>query len=132
MSRPRMPINHGTPGGYRAHFRHGVPMCDDCRDANRRANGQQPMRYAVCGTRSAYGRHLRRGEEPCGPCREANTADCRADTVARAVRGLAPDDPRHGTENAYSNYRCRCGPCTAVNTAKSARRNARYRQRRAA
>ncbi|GAA1523101.1 hypothetical protein HD600_000202 [Microbacterium ginsengiterrae] len=24
---------------------------------------------------------------------------------------LAPDDPRHGTNNGYVNYRCRCDPC---------------------
>lgn len=23
-----------------------------------------------------------------------------------------PDDPRHGTENGYSNLRCRCDRCT--------------------
>ena len=25
---------------------------------------------------------------------------------------LAPDDPRHGSLNGYTNLRCRCGPCT--------------------
>lgn len=25
---------------------------------------------------------------------------------------LDPNDPRHGTYNFYSNYRCRCQPCT--------------------
>ena len=24
---------------------------------------------------------------------------------------LAPDDPRHGTDNGYSNLGCRCQPC---------------------
>ena len=29
----------------------------------------------------------------------------------RVTRGLADDDPRHGTYNGYSNWRCRCEPC---------------------
>lgn len=29
---------------------------------------------------------------------------------------LAPDDPRHGTENGYANYSCRCQRCCAANT----------------
>lgn len=28
---------------------------------------------------------------------------------------LAPDDPRHGTENGYTNYECRCQRCRAAN-----------------
>lgn len=31
----RQPINHGTIGGYKAHKRHGEPMCEPCREANR-------------------------------------------------------------------------------------------------
>lgn len=27
------PIKHGEPGGYQAHLRQGVPLCDGCRDA---------------------------------------------------------------------------------------------------
>ena len=30
---------------------------------------------------------------------------------ARIDEGLAPDDPRHGTDNAYCNWKCRCEPC---------------------
>lgn len=29
-------------------------------------------------------------------------------------RGLAPDDPRHGTLNGYTNFGCRCEPCSIV------------------
>lgn len=28
---------------------------------------------------------------------------------------LAPDDPRHGTTNGYTNYRCRCDRCKDAN-----------------
>lgn len=31
-------------------------------------------------------------------------------------RGLAPDDPRHGTLNGYTNYGCRCEPCSIAGT----------------
>lgn len=30
MSRALKPINHGTDGGYQAHHKRGVPMCDAC------------------------------------------------------------------------------------------------------
>lgn len=29
------PIEHGTPAGYAAHYRRGIPPCDDCKAANR-------------------------------------------------------------------------------------------------
>jgi len=29
--RPKQPIKHGTIGGYNAHLRHKVPVCDLCR-----------------------------------------------------------------------------------------------------
>lgn len=31
--KPGGPIPHGTPAGYRAHMRRGVPVCDECREA---------------------------------------------------------------------------------------------------
>jgi hypothetical protein len=27
---------------------------------------------------------------------------------------LAPDDPRHGTDNGYRHHRCRCAACRAA------------------
>jgi hypothetical protein len=35
------------------------------------------------------------------------------DTQERAqpITTLSPDDPRHGTDNGYTNYGCRCEPC---------------------
>ena len=30
---------------------------------------------------------------------------------------LSPDDPRHGTENAYGNLGCRCKRCRVAHTA---------------
>ena len=29
----------------------------------------------------------------------------------RVIEPLAPDDTRHGTPNAYTNYGCRCQEC---------------------
>lgn len=36
----------------------------------------------------------------------------------RSAAGLPPGDPRHGTPNGYTNYRCRCDECKAANTTK--------------
>lgn len=37
---------------------------------------------------------------------------CRSEDKARQrERGLAPDDPRHGTSNGWFNWNCRCTPC---------------------
>jgi hypothetical protein len=33
------------------------------------------------------------------------------------ISPLAPDDPRHGTDNGYKNLYCRCERCRAANTA---------------
>lgn len=79
----RRPIVHGTIGGYRAHFRHGVPMCEPCRQTERDRRGVEPFRWAVCGTRGGYNAHRRRGETTCGPCRAAHTAYQRAYRTAR-------------------------------------------------
>lgn len=32
----------------------------------------------------------------------------------RQARGLADDDPRHGTTGGYSNWGCRCVACSSV------------------
>ncbi len=41
------------------------------------------------------------------------------------ARPLTVDDERHGTPNAYNNYRCRCEPCKAAQARKM---KARYEQ----
>lgn len=115
----RRPINHGTGGGYRAHFRHGVPMCEPCRDVERRRHGYKaPQKQAVCGTRAGY---IRRGETACAACRAANLLDHQD----RRQDGLPADDPRHGTVNGYSNYGCKCGPCKQAGAADNRRRRER-------
>jgi hypothetical protein len=74
----RRPIAHGTTGGYRAHFRHGAPMCEPCRDAHRKDVGAKPFQPAKCGTTGGYQRHLDRAEPTCADCRAANTEARRA------------------------------------------------------
>lgn len=37
-------------------------------------------------------------------------------------KGLAPDDPRHGTPNGYNNHGCRCVDCKAAQRADNIRR----------
>jgi hypothetical protein len=39
---------------------------------------------------------------------------------------LDPDDPRHGTYNAYVNHGCRCAMCSAASTRYKARRRAAH------
>ena len=58
------------------------------------------------GTRSRYNYGCR-----CDECRTAATNQHR-EYLESVV--LTPDDPRHGTANAYRNYRCRCAPCKAA------------------
>jgi hypothetical protein len=41
----RTPIEHGTPKGAQKHRRHGTPVCDACREAERAYNAEQ--RWAV-------------------------------------------------------------------------------------
>lgn len=49
------------------------------------------------------------GYKVCKPCQTANKA-------ARIADGLRPDDPRHGTRNAYKEWGCRCDLCKQANT----------------
>lgn len=83
----RRPIQHGTIGGYRAHYRHGdLPACEPCREAERHRQGYKaPQRRAQCGTEGGYVSHQRRGETPCEPCRAARAQA--ADRRNRARRG---------------------------------------------
>jgi DNA-binding CsgD family transcriptional regulator len=82
----RRPIEHGTVGGYRAHYRHGEPMCDPCRAAERKRLGHAgPQKTAQCGTVGGYARHLRRGEKTCAPCRRAQAEQ--QDRYLRRQRG---------------------------------------------
>lgn len=115
----RRPINHGTLGGYRAHYRHGVPLCEPCRDAHRRSRGRKgPQKQAVCGTTGGYCRHLQRGEKTCAECRAAHAQAHRA----RLRVGLPDGDSRHGTLTGYGNYGCKCGPCKQAGAADNRRR----------
>lgn len=128
----RRPINHGTLGGYRTHYRHKVPMCEPCRNAERVFKGRRKLVLAPCGTRGAYARHLRAGEATCAACRAANTAAGREWRRTHNPTALSPWDPRHGTINGYSNYKCPCGPCRQANARASADRRARESKKKAA
>lgn len=119
----RKPIRHGTGGGYRAHSRHGEPMCEPCREHERQRRGRRPFTPARCGTRSGYHRHLIAGEPSCDPCRRA-ASEAHRQLIASKT-GLPPGDPRHGTTAGYSYWRCRCPECTAANTAASRARRGR-------
>lgn len=79
--RPRQPIKHGTPGGVRAHYRHKVAMCDECKTIER---GNRPRRTPPqCGTASGYKDHRDRDEPACQRCLDAHAADVEARAMAR-------------------------------------------------
>ena len=126
--KPR-PINHGTLGGYRTHYRRGEPVCDACRDAARAVRGNKPFRAADHGSRGGYKRHLRLGEEPCAACREANRRGAETGRRRRAQEEKLPWDPRHGSAAFYKNHGCRCNECIAANSRASADRRKRLRER---
>ena len=48
----------------------------------------------------------------CQPCKDVNTAKAREDKKRRIEKGVP--DHLHGTPSAYSNWDCRCAPCTAA------------------
>jgi hypothetical protein len=48
---------------------------------------------------------------PCEICRAAVARRSQTAIASRKQRGLAPGDPRHGTENGYGNWGCRCPHC---------------------
>lgn len=50
---PQKPIDHGTPGGYTAHRRRGVPMCEPCREARRVADRKRQYDECGCGGEKA-------------------------------------------------------------------------------
>jgi hypothetical protein len=56
------------------------------------------------GTRYAYNRGCR-----CDDCRKASTEH---GIVFRSKSFLMEGDERHGTENGYVNYSCRCDKCS--------------------
>ena len=41
------PINHGTDGGYQAHQRQKVPMCEPCREARKATRARLKQRLSV-------------------------------------------------------------------------------------
>lgn len=47
----------------------------------------------------------------CPLCKKAHKDYCERKRRDRIARGLAPDDPRHGTYTAYFNWGCRCEKC---------------------
>lgn len=70
-----------------------------------------------CGTRTEYVAGCR-----CAACTLANTIYMQQ--WKRDREPLPPDDPRHGTQNGYGNYDCRCDRCTAAHTVVAAKRRA--------
>jgi len=55
----------------------------------------------------------KKGRRHCIECKKISyDKDGKRLARERRKRGLAEDNPRHGTLNGYSNYGCRCEPCS--------------------
>jgi hypothetical protein len=83
MSRKRQPIKHGTLGGNRAHYRHKIPMCEPCRQAERDRRGHVRRTLKPCGTDAGYARHAKLREPACAACTEAHRVRQNAYMMAR-------------------------------------------------
>jgi hypothetical protein len=69
VSRPRMPINHGTEGGYNAHLRQRVlPTCNVCRKAHAEYQAAWRTTPGICPDCGLPRRRNARGR--CAPCQD--------------------------------------------------------------
>ena len=88
--KPPRPINHGTTGGYRAHSRYGIPMCDPCREAQaavkRHGRPAKTEHQYVHGTAFGYRREMKEHGAACDACRDAKRTADREWTAARRAR----------------------------------------------
>ncbi|MFD5107166.1 hypothetical protein [Streptomyces cinereoruber] len=73
-----------------------------------------------CGTSAAWKRHIKRGEPACPPCRAARSEERKR----WANDPAAADRAGHGKASTYSNYKCRCGPCTAAHAERAQEKRA--------
>lgn len=76
--------------------------------------GDCPLGY---GSERGYGVHGCR----CDTCRAEASEAKRRRRARYKETPLAPDDPRHGTYNAYRNLVCRCDACREANRARRPR-----------
>lgn len=67
----------------------------------------------------------------CPKCRTAHAKRHREQSLRRAADPANADLAGHGKASTYQNYRCRCRPCTAANSAKSVAYRAQRRERAA-
>jgi hypothetical protein len=89
---PRKEIEHGTERGHAMHRRRGIPLCDDCRAAEKEARRIRKERKVAAGELPAPPRRIEERESPiehgtnagymkerrrklpiCDPCRRAAT-----------------------------------------------------------
>jgi hypothetical protein len=69
----RKPINHGTNGGYVAHYRRGEPMCDPCRAAHYAVNVVARAKIITCRDCGRECHNWSTGRcQPCYKRRQAN------------------------------------------------------------
>lgn len=55
-------------------------------------------------------------------CTQAWADWCAQQKQERLAKGLKPRDRRHGTENGYTNWGCRCDRCTKAHNIGNAKR----------
>lgn len=56
-------------------------------------------------------------------CTEAWRIHCQEQRAKRKKIGLRRGDPRHGTDNGYKNWGCKCRKCTAAHNKKAGKPN---------
>lgn len=126
----------GTYAAATRHRRHGEPLCDPCRQAERaygrkrRPDRRPPRPTPPCGTVAAYYRHRRRAEKACLPCLDALSAHKRAQAHARGVKPRQP--AVCGTRPGYYRHRVRgepaCDACLEACAAYNRERRRRLRE----
>lgn len=127
---------HGKPGTYSYHKCRCEPCCEAYRARQRqyaasRPRPVKPQKPVVHGKASTYKSGCR-----CEPCRVANAryraawkAKWRSSGSAKARQfGLAVLGPSHGKANTYSDYGCRCVPCSEAMSAYMRAYRARKRE----
>ena len=106
------------PDGYTLDHLCKTPACVNVAHLEPVTLRENVLRSDNTAARIARRTHCRKGHayiaRPDGRgrwCDICARAARRALAARNRAAGLAPEDPRHGTMNAYVNFRCRCDAC---------------------
>jgi hypothetical protein len=77
------------------------------------------------GSQARYQQELREGKGTCDVCKKASRERHREYVLSVRAKGIPTE--KHGTNDGYQTYGCRCVPCKAANSERQ-RENARKRK----